>query len=140
MQVYQEKAAKDKERYRMEMERYRERLRTGQMMMISNAVPIQQLPPIEPSSINEDANANNESAMPMQPAGDAKMIDLEKECQTDDENPPTKTLDINLNASSSGMSLDYETHNDTMDQNMELQPIVPEIEDKNNSKDIQKSG
>ncbi|GLT68627.1 hypothetical protein SLA2020_408380 [Shorea laevis] len=40
--VYQEKALKDKERYRLEMEGYRERLRTGQV--ISDAVPIQQLP------------------------------------------------------------------------------------------------
>lgn len=40
MQVYQEKAVKDKERYRIEMEGYRERLRTGQV--ISDAVPLQQ--------------------------------------------------------------------------------------------------
>ncbi|XP_022722494.1 high mobility group B protein 15-like [Durio zibethinus] len=38
--VYQEKALKDKERYRIEMEDYRERLRTGQV--ISDAVPLQQ--------------------------------------------------------------------------------------------------
>ncbi|KAL8162867.1 hypothetical protein V2J09_014356 [Rumex salicifolius] len=38
--VYQEKAVNDKERYRKEMEGYRERLRLGQV--ISNAVPIQQ--------------------------------------------------------------------------------------------------
>ena len=40
MQVYQEKAVKDKERYRIEMEGYRERLRTGQV--ISDAIPLQQ--------------------------------------------------------------------------------------------------
>ncbi|KAK9029810.1 hypothetical protein V6N11_031255 [Hibiscus sabdariffa] len=38
--VYQDKALKDKERYRIEMEDYRERLRTGQV--ISDAVPLQQ--------------------------------------------------------------------------------------------------
>ncbi|XVF29131.1 hypothetical protein REPUB_Repub15cG0093100 [Reevesia pubescens] len=38
--VYQEKALKDKERYRVEMEDYRERLRTGQV--ISDAMPLQQ--------------------------------------------------------------------------------------------------
>ncbi|XWS35132.1 hypothetical protein CRYUN_Cryun21dG0099900 [Craigia yunnanensis] len=38
--VYQEKALKDKERYRIEMEDYRERLRTGQV--ISDAMPLQQ--------------------------------------------------------------------------------------------------
>lgn len=38
--VYQEKALKDKERYRIEMEDYRERLKTGQV--ISDAIPLQQ--------------------------------------------------------------------------------------------------
>ncbi|CAB4261470.1 unnamed protein product [Prunus armeniaca] len=38
--VYQEKAVKDKERYRIEMEDYRERLKAGQV--ISDAVPLQQ--------------------------------------------------------------------------------------------------
>ncbi|CAL5413792.1 unnamed protein product [Camellia sinensis] len=42
--VYQDRAVKDKERYRTEMEDYRERLRTGQI--ISNAVPIQQRSPV----------------------------------------------------------------------------------------------
>ena len=40
VQVYQEKALKDKERYRIEMEDYRERLRTGQI--ITDVVPLQQ--------------------------------------------------------------------------------------------------
>ncbi|KAK7310300.1 hypothetical protein RJT34_07727 [Clitoria ternatea] len=38
--VYQEKAVKDKERYRAEMENYREKLKMGQV--ISDAVPLQQ--------------------------------------------------------------------------------------------------
>ncbi|XP_024444425.1 high mobility group B protein 15 isoform X2 [Populus trichocarpa] len=38
--VYQDKALKDKERYKIEMEGYRERLRTGKV--ISDAVPLQQ--------------------------------------------------------------------------------------------------
>ncbi|KAL0865533.1 hypothetical protein Bca101_044651 [Brassica carinata] len=41
--VYQGKAMEDKERYRAEMEEYREKLRTGQL--ISNAVPLQQMLP-----------------------------------------------------------------------------------------------
>ena len=41
--VYQGKAMEDKERYRAEMEEYREKLRTGQM--ISNAVPLQERVP-----------------------------------------------------------------------------------------------
>ncbi|KAF8402100.1 hypothetical protein HHK36_013052 [Tetracentron sinense] len=40
--VYQEQGVKDKERYKSEMEVYRERLKTGQI--ISNAMPIQQRP------------------------------------------------------------------------------------------------
>ncbi|GMH08033.1 hypothetical protein Nepgr_009873 [Nepenthes gracilis] len=41
--VYQEKALKDKERYRIEMAEYRERLRSSEV--ISDAVPIRQRPP-----------------------------------------------------------------------------------------------
>lgn len=42
VQVYQEKAVRDKERYRLEMEEYRERLRTGQIT--SDVLPINQQP------------------------------------------------------------------------------------------------
>ncbi|KAF3457684.1 hypothetical protein FNV43_RR02342 [Rhamnella rubrinervis] len=52
--VYQEKAVEDKERYRVEMEDYRERLRTGQI--ISNAVPLRQRFP-EPHVGIAEANA-----------------------------------------------------------------------------------
>ncbi|KAG8499005.1 hypothetical protein CXB51_005393 [Gossypium anomalum] len=44
--VYQEKALEDKERYRVEMEDYREKLRTGQVL--GNALPLpQQLPEMD---------------------------------------------------------------------------------------------
>ncbi|KAM6565418.1 hypothetical protein CsatA_024546 [Cannabis sativa] len=68
--VYQEKAVKDKERYRREMEGYRERLRTGQV--ISHAIPLQQRFP-EPratitttaaaaaSTVEVNANINDET-------------------------------------------------------------------------------
>lgn len=49
--VYQEKAVKDKERYKVEMENYRERLRTGQV--ISDAVPLQQRFPETDASMVE---------------------------------------------------------------------------------------
>lgn len=53
--VYQEKALKDKERYRSEMEDYRERLRTGQV--IRDAVPLQQrLPEQDANLLYEDAD------------------------------------------------------------------------------------
>ncbi|XP_002518095.2 high mobility group B protein 15 [Ricinus communis] len=51
--VYQEKAVKDKERYRIEMEDYRERLRTGRV--ISDAVPLQQwLPEHDSDMVDAD--------------------------------------------------------------------------------------
>ncbi|KAL6581994.1 hypothetical protein OROMI_006008 [Orobanche minor] len=53
--VYQEKALKDKERYRIEMEDYRERLRSGQIPR--NAVPIIQHPPV-PEINSTDLNNN----------------------------------------------------------------------------------
>ncbi|KAM7488774.1 hypothetical protein LguiB_026258 [Lonicera macranthoides] len=53
--VYQEKAMKDKERYRTEMEDYRERLRLGQI--ISNAVPIQQRSPVNITEPGEKIEA-----------------------------------------------------------------------------------
>lgn len=52
--MYQEKAVKDKERYRIEMEDYRERLKAGQV--ISDAVPLQQrFPEVNPSMVESDA-------------------------------------------------------------------------------------
>lgn len=39
-QIYQDKALKDKERYRAEMENYREKLKTGQI--VTDGVPLQQ--------------------------------------------------------------------------------------------------
>lgn len=54
IQVYQEKALKDKERYRIEMEDYRERLKTGQV--ISDAIPLQQrLPGADVDMVEVDA-------------------------------------------------------------------------------------
>ena len=53
MQVYQEKAVKDKDRYRIEMEGYRERLRTGSDQVISDAVPLRQRFPEQDISVVE---------------------------------------------------------------------------------------
>ncbi|XP_061357944.1 high mobility group B protein 15-like [Gastrolobium bilobum] len=54
--VYQEKAVKDKERYRAEMEDYRGKLKMGQI--ISDAVPLQQRLP-EPDTDMLDAEADS---------------------------------------------------------------------------------
>ncbi|KAL1807174.1 hypothetical protein ACET3Z_030242 [Daucus carota] len=57
--VYQEKAVRDKERYRIEMDDYRERLRTGQV--VSDVLPIQQqAPEIDINMIDGDENIENE--------------------------------------------------------------------------------
>ncbi|EHA8587692.1 putative high mobility group B protein 15, partial [Cocos nucifera] len=56
--VYQDRGLKDKERYRSEMAVYRERLKTGQV--ISDAVPIQQLP-AKPEVAVEDAELKMEA-------------------------------------------------------------------------------
>ncbi|XP_008778105.1 high mobility group B protein 15-like isoform X2 [Phoenix dactylifera] len=56
--VYQDRGLKDKERYRSEMEVYRERLKTGQV--ISDAVPIQQRP-AEPEVAVGDAELKTEA-------------------------------------------------------------------------------
>ncbi|XP_017189714.1 high mobility group B protein 15 isoform X2 [Malus domestica] len=59
--VYQEKAVKDKERYRIEMEDYRERLKTGQV--VSDAVPLQQrLPEADASNVESDAKIEETEA------------------------------------------------------------------------------
>ena len=67
VQVYQEKALKDKERYRIEMEDYRERLRTGQI--ITDVVPLQQRLP-EPDVEMAEADMKLEETE----AGDSPQI------------------------------------------------------------------
>lgn len=61
-QIYQEKAVRDKERYRLEMERYRERLRTGQI--ISSSLPIHQqsIGPNSSSAMDVDQKYASEDA------------------------------------------------------------------------------
>ncbi|XP_029130549.1 high mobility group B protein 15 isoform X2 [Cajanus cajan] len=94
--VYQEKAMKDKERYRAEMEDYRERQRMGQV--ISDAVPLQQRLP-EPDTDMMDV--------------DMKMDEAEGDSpQTPEE-------------SSSGGS-DYEDYNKTAERgfDMDALPVI----------------
>ena len=59
--VYQEKAVKDKERYKAEMEYYREKLKMGQV--ISDAVPLQQrLPEPDTGMLNADTKLDETEA------------------------------------------------------------------------------
>lgn len=61
MKVYQDKAMKDKERYRAEMEDYREKLKMDQV--ISNAVPLQQrLPEVDTDMLNADMKLDEAEA------------------------------------------------------------------------------
>ena len=59
LKVYQEKAMKDKERYRAEMEDYREKQKMGQV--ISDAVPLQQRLP-EPDADMLDVDIKMDEA------------------------------------------------------------------------------
>ncbi|XP_022138724.1 high mobility group B protein 15 isoform X2 [Momordica charantia] len=73
--VYQEKAMKDKERYRIEMEDYREKLRTGQV--ISDAVPLQQrLPEPDLNMVYADKNEETEGGeSPQTPDHDTSYVE-----------------------------------------------------------------
>ncbi|XP_022959291.1 high mobility group B protein 15 [Cucurbita moschata] len=73
--VYQEKAMKDKERYRVEMEDYREKLRTGQV--ISDAVPLQQrLPEPDLNMVYADKNEETEDGdSPQTPDNDTSYVE-----------------------------------------------------------------
>ncbi|KAL2530930.1 high mobility group B protein 15-like [Forsythia ovata] len=85
--VYQEKALRDKERYRLEMEDYRERLRTGQI--INNAAPIQQFSPMpDAGMIHLDKNVQIEGETSAQMAENETSSDksnLERQEKADED-------------------------------------------------------
>ncbi|KAJ4878850.1 High mobility group B protein 15 [Raphanus sativus] len=100
--VYQGKAMEDKERYRVEMEEYREKLRTGQLM-ISNAVPLQQRVPEK----NVDMVAA-EADLPIEEEdeeGDSSGSSGESETHDDPELEETSLnpLGLNLNPNTTGI-------------------------------------
>ena len=93
--VYQGKAMEDKERYRTEMEDYRERLRTGQL--ISNAVPLQQRLPEQNVEIAEaDVPIEEEEE---DDEGDSSGVSGESELHSDAEmeEPSLAPSGVNLN-------------------------------------------
>lgn len=95
--VYQGKAMEDKERYLIEMEEYREKLRTGQLM-ISNAVPLQQMLPPE---VNLDMAAEADLVIEEDEEGDSSDCSGESEPRDDDrelEEPALNRLGLNLNS------------------------------------------
>lgn len=91
--VYQDKALKDKERYRIEMEDYRERLRTGQI--ISDAVPLQQRLP-EPDVEMTEANMRLDGAE----GGDSQTLEHDSSSGGSDfEDDKTADKDLGMEES-----------------------------------------
>lgn len=86
--VYQDKAIKDKERYRMEMEDYRERLRENQV--ISDAVPIQQrFPDLDVDMVEvdvKDGSASARDSLQLQTPEDDYSKSETEEDEDDDDN------------------------------------------------------
>ncbi|KDP39367.1 hypothetical protein JCGZ_01124 [Jatropha curcas] len=113
--VYQEKAIKDKERYRIEMEDYRERLRTGRL--ISDAVPLQQwLPEQDVDMVEADVKADeteggdslhtmdNESS-----SGESASEDDDKTAEKDLDREQSLGVDFNIHTGNSmGMTTSVE--------------------------------
>ncbi|CAF2311717.1 hypothetical protein YC2023_121453 [Brassica napus] len=103
--VYQGKAMEDKERYRTEMEEYREKLRTGQM--ISNAVPLQERVPEQNVEM-----AEAEGDLPMEEVEEEEDEDgdssgsgesLSHPSDHELEEPSQNPLGLNLNPNSTEM-------------------------------------
>ncbi|WOH13524.1 hypothetical protein DCAR_0833034 [Daucus carota subsp. sativus] len=106
--VYQEKAVRDKERYRIEMDDYRERLRTGQV--VSDVLPIQQqAPEIDINMIDGDENIENECGdSPQTPenessSGKSDKSNLVDNMTADRDRDFGKSLGLEIGAQNVGM-------------------------------------
>ncbi|ESQ36439.1 hypothetical protein EUTSA_v10007631mg [Eutrema salsugineum] len=101
--VYQGKAMEDKERYRTEMEDYREKLRTG--LLISNAVPLQQRLPEQNVDMAEADLPIEEAEDEEDEEGDSSGLSGESEPHDDQngesdpelEEPSPNPSGLNLN-------------------------------------------
>ncbi|KAK8480686.1 hypothetical protein V6N11_070951 [Hibiscus sabdariffa] len=89
--VYQEKALEDKERYRVEMEDYREKLRTGQA--ISNSVPLEQRLPGQDVEMAE-ADMKLEDAEGGESPGTPENDSSSDGSEFEDDKTADKDLDI----------------------------------------------
>ncbi|XP_022735010.1 high mobility group B protein 15-like [Durio zibethinus] len=115
--VYQEKALKDKERYRIEMEDYRERLRTGQV--ISDALPLQQRfpkPDVEMAEAHMKVEEIEGGDSPQTPENDSSSDG------SDFEDDKTAYKDLDMEESPIGG-----VGGESMNINVEI-PAEPEIE------------
>ncbi|KAG8658430.1 hypothetical protein MANES_03G147600v8 [Manihot esculenta] len=101
--VYQEKAIEDKERYRIEMEDYRERLKTGRV--ISDAVPLQQWLPERDIDMVE-ANMKADEAE----GGDSPHnLDNDSSCGESDSEDEDKTAEKDLDRAAS-LGMQFNVH------------------------------
>lgn len=99
-QVYQERGVKDKERYRTEMEEYKERLKTIPI----HAIPIQQRAavPISMSNVDPDTKIEVESGLHETLISGSSS----EESETDEEKSADKSLEVDA-------SLEAETGTDS---------------------------
>lgn len=107
-QVYQEKAVRDKERYRIEMDDYRKRLKTGQV--VNDVLPIQQQPPgIDINMIDGDENIDTECGdFPQTPenessSGKSDKSNLLDNMTADRDRDMGKSLGVDIGAHNVGM-------------------------------------
>ncbi|KAJ6370233.1 hypothetical protein OIU76_028498 [Salix suchowensis] len=105
--VYQDKALKDKERYKIEMEGYRERLRTGKV--ITDAAPLQQWLPGKDSEMVE-VNVSTGGGSPQNDCSSG-------ESDSEDDRTAAKDMDMEaspvegLGADSSDMDVEESSEN-----------------------------
>ncbi|GMY26816.1 high mobility group B protein 15 [Fagus crenata] len=106
--VYQEKAIKDKERYRLEMEDYRERMRTGQV--ISDAVPLQQRLPGQNVNIVEASaktEANEGGSSPRTPDNESSgKSDFDDDKTEEKDSDVEASLEVGVGAESSNVGME----------------------------------
>ncbi|KAJ9182438.1 hypothetical protein P3X46_006433 [Hevea brasiliensis] len=117
--VYQEKAIEDKERYRIEMEDYRERLKTGPV--ISDAVPLQQWLPEQDIDM-VDANIKADEA-----GGDSpQTLDNDSSSGASDSEDEDKTAEKDLDRAAS-LEEQFNVHagHKGMDASAETAPFEP---------------
>ncbi|KAL4643846.1 hypothetical protein ACB092_02G121500 [Castanea dentata] len=111
--VYQEKAVKDKERYRIEMEDYRERLRSGQV--ISDAVPLQQRLPGQDVNMEADAkieeNEGEESHLTPDHESSGKS-EFEDDKTAEKDSDIEASLEVGVGAESSNVGMETSAEKD----------------------------
>ncbi|KAG8636885.1 hypothetical protein MANES_15G053800v8 [Manihot esculenta] len=124
--VYQEKAIKDKERYRIEMENYRERLKTGRV--ISDAVPLQQWLPEQDIDMVDAAMKPDETEGVDSP----QTMGNDSSCGNSDSEDEYKTTEKDLDgAASLGMQFNVDDDYMIMNTSAEAAAFEPSSKEGN---------